>query len=142
MMIDFVNKLSPKKEDLATEVILFAKSQLMPRVRKIFINIHAERGLAKKGIYGDVLQEDDREFTIRIDPHLPPEQFIVTLLHEMVHVYQYATGKMKYKWIHEVIFEKEKYKWDMDYDSRPWEIEAHAKEKQLKEKWDDSQRIF
>jgi len=86
------------------------------------------------------MDEGDREFTIRIDVSLPLEEMISTILHEMVHVYQYVSGKLKYKWVHEVVFEKRVYHWDMDYDSRPWEIEAHQKEKELKELYDGQKR--
>ena len=85
------------------------------------------------------MDEGDREFTIRIDVSLPLEQMIETILHEMVHVWQYVSKRMVYKWVHEVRFDKEVYSWDMPYDERPWEIEAHAKEKTLKEIFDARQ---
>ena len=139
LVIDFENKCSAKRQTVITKAVTFAFNQLMPRVRKpVFININTIRKLAdKKGIYGDCLDEGDREFTIRIDVSLPLEDMITTLLHEMVHVYQYVSGRMKYKWIHEVSFDRVVYDWDMDYNKRPWEIEAHSKEKELKDKYDE-----
>lgn len=107
----------------------------MPRIRKpIVINIRPVRGLAKTaGVYGDCMDEEDREFTIRIDTTLPVKDMVTTLLHEMVHVQQYVSGRLKHRWSDEVVFEKVVYNSNMDYDSRPWEIEAWEKEKQLKE---------
>ena len=86
------------------------------------------------------MDEGDREFTIRIDVSLPPEQMIETVLHEMVHVWQYVTRRMVQNWVHEVKFNKAVYSSDMPYDDRPWEIEAHRLEKQLKESWDGKKR--
>lgn len=116
----------------------FAFCQLMPKVRKpIYINIRAIRKLAEKqGVYGDCMDEGDREFTIRIDVSLPPHQMISTVLHEMVHVWQYVTGRMVQNWVHEVRFNRVAYNSDMPYDERPWEIEARDKEKELKEAYD------
>jgi hypothetical protein len=51
----------------------------------------------------------------------------------MVHVQQYFTGKLKHKWNNEVSYKKVVYKYDMDYDDRPWEIEAWEREQQLKD---------
>lgn len=114
----------------------------MPRIRKpIYINIRTIRKLAEKqGVYGDCMDEGDREFTIRIDVSLPLDEMISTILHEMVHVWQYVSKRMVQNWVHEVRFAKQVYSSDMPYDDRPWEIEAHRIEKELKEKWDGLRR--
>jgi hypothetical protein len=142
IIIDFQNKCPRYKKKAITAAAWFAFNTLMPRVRKpIFINIRTIRNLAeKKGIYGDVVDEGDREFTVRIDVSLPLEELISTMLHEMVHVWQYTTKRMVYKLVHEVRFNKDVYSWDMPYNDRPWEIEAHKMEKQLKEKYDEQRR--
>lgn len=79
------------------------------------------------------MDEDDGEFTIRIDTTLSIELIVSTILHEMVHVQQYFTGNLKHKWTNEVTYKKVVYKYDMNYDDRPWEIEAWEKEQQLKD---------
>jgi len=142
IIIDFQNKCPRYKKKAITAAAWFAFNTLMPRVRKpIFINIRTIRKLAEKqGVYGDVIDEGDREFTVRIDVSLPLEELISTMLHEMVHVWQYTTKRMVYKWVHEVRFNKDVYSWDMPYNDRPWEIEAHKMEKQLKEKYDEQRR--
>lgn len=142
LVVDFNNSCSKHKQTVINAAIDFAFVQLMPRVRKpVYININTVRKLAdKQGVYGDCMDEGDREFTIRIDVSLPLDQMIATVLHEMVHVQQYITGKLKYKWVHEVWWDKVVYDWDMKYDDRPWEIDAHAKEKQLKELFDGQER--
>lgn len=142
IVIDFESKCAKYRKKAIEEAILVASSHLMPRIKKpVYINIRPIRKLAEKqGVYGDCMDEGDREFTIRIDVSLPLEQMIETILHEMVHVWQYVSKRMVYKWVHEVRFDKEVYSWDMPYDERPWEIEAHAKEKTLKEIFDGQKR--
>lgn len=135
MIIEFEKKCSKYRQREIIRSLWFAKDHLMPRVRKpIIINIKPVRGLAKTaGVYGDCMDEEDREFTIRIDSTLPVKDMVSTLLHEMVHVQQYVSGRLKYKMNGVVVFEKVVYNNSMDYDSRPWEVEAWEKEKQLKE---------
>lgn len=135
MIIEFQKKCPKHRRKEIIKALWFAKDHLMPRVRKpIFINIRPIRNLAEKaGVYGDCMDEDDREFTIRIDTALPIEDMVSTLLHEMVHVQQYLSGRLKYKSFNTVVFEKAVYVYDMDYDSRPWEVEAWQKEQQLKD---------
>lgn len=100
----------------------------MPRIRKpILINIVTIRKLAdKKGVYGDCMDEGDREFTIRVDVSLPLDEMVTTILHEMVHVKQYIR--------------REVMDYSLPYDQRPHEIEAHTKEKLLKEIYDEHGR--
>jgi hypothetical protein len=142
IVIDYENKCSPYRRKTIDDAVYFASQSLMPRIRKpVYINIKTIRKLAdKQGVYGDCMDEGDREFTIRIDVSLPLEQMIETILHEMVHVWQYVSRRMVQNWSHEVKFNQNVYSSDMPYDNRPWEIEAHRLEKQLKELWDGHQR--
>ena len=142
IVIEFENNCAQYRKRAIESAINFAASQMMSRIRKpVYINIITIRKLAEQqGVYGDCMDEGDREFTIRIDVSLPLDQMITTILHEMVHVWQYVSNRMVYKWVHEVRFAKEVYDWDMPYDDRPWEIEAHRKEKELKELFDGKRR--
>jgi len=142
IVIDFETKCAKYRKKAIVDAVNFASTQLMSRIRKpVYINIRAIRKLAEKqGVYGDCMDEGDREFTIRIDVSLPLDQMIETILHEMVHVWQYVSKRMVQNWVHEVRFAKEVYSADLPYDDRPWEIEAHRLEKELKEKWDGSHR--
>jgi hypothetical protein len=142
IVIEYESKCSKKRQQAIDAAVFCAAEALMPRIKKpVYINIRPIRKLAEKqGVYGDCMDEGDREFTIRIDVSLPLEQMIETVLHEMVHVWQYVSKRMVYKWVHEVKFDKGVYDWDMPYDERPWEIEAHAKEKSLKELFDGQKR--
>ena len=132
MIIEFKGHAKKAIKDEVELAAWFVKDELMPRHRKIYVTIHFMKNLRKnEGIHGDCLDEEDREYTIRVDSTQARKEIISTIIHEMVHVYQYVTGKMKQKWVHEVVFEKKVYPWDMEYQERPWEIEAHTFEKDL-----------
>lgn len=123
MIVEFENKCAKYRRDAILTAIQVACTELMPRVRKLNINIQTMKSLCKQdNIYGDCMWEEDRDFTIRVDVSVPLDVMVTTVLHEMVHVKQYV------------------YKQHMDYSlpyyDRPHEIEAHGLEKQLKEKWD------
>ena len=132
MIIEFTGHIKKAIREESELAIWFAKEQLMPRYRKIDITVKFVRNLrAKEGIHGDVLDEDDREYTIRGDSSQARKEIIATILHEMVHVYQYATRKMTQPCGDRIIYEKKAYPWDMEYEQKPWEIEAHALERVL-----------
>lgn len=142
IIIDFENKCARYRKKAIEAAVMYTASELMSRIRKpIYINIRAIRKLTEKqGVYGDCMDEGDREFTIRIDVSLPLDEMISTIMHEMVHVWQYVTKRMIQNWSQEIRFAKEVYSSNLPYDIRPWEIEAHKIEKQLKEKWDGQTR--
>lgn len=141
-MVEFQTQCARYRKKAINEAIDFAYIQLMSRMKlPVYINIRPIRHLVeKKGIYGDCLDEDDREFTIRIDVSIPIEEMVSTILHELVHTHQYLSGRLKHTHGNRVVYEGVVYDWNMDYDSRPWEIEAHAKEKRLMELWDGQKR--
>ena len=123
MIVTFEHRCAKYRENAINNALVLAKDELMPRVRKLFINIKPMRNLAEKyGVYGDCMDEEDREFTIRIDTSISVDEMVTTVLHEMVHVKQYVFN--------------EPVNSALPYDDRPHEIEAHALEKQLKEKFD------
>ena len=135
LVLEFIRKSSKKREQAITDAVIFACNQLMPRVRKPFyINIRPIYQLTEtQGVNGDCMDEDDREYTIRIDASLPINEMISTVLHEMVHVQQFLTGKLKQPRPGAAVYKRVDYDWEMNYDDRPWEIEAHSREKQLAE---------
>ena len=132
MIIDFYGHAKKAIKDDAEAALWFAKDELMPRHRKLLITVHFIKDLRKKeGVHGDVLDEDDREYLMRIDSSQARVELISTILHEMVHVYQYATRKMTQPCGDRIIYEKKAYPWNMEYEQKPWEIEAHALERVL-----------
>ena len=139
VVVEFTRKCSKKRYDAIMDAVMFACKQLMPRVRKPFyINIRPIPKLTEtQGVNGDCMDEEDREFTIRIDVSLPLNEMISTVLHEMVHVQQFLSGKLKQPKPGKAVYKRVDYDWEMDYNDRPWEIEAHTKEKQLAEAFND-----
>lgn len=89
--------------------------------------------------YADCGWEDTnyrpRKFSIVVSPRLSRKQQISSIVHEMVHVRQFAKGELmdymnhrydKYtKWKNKLISIK------VPYRKRPWEIEAYRLEKKL-----------
>lgn len=141
MVVEFERKCAKYRQRAIKEALDFAFSNLMSRTRNpIYINIQPSKTLAEKqGVYGDCMDEGDREFTIRIDTSISLDDMVSTIIHEMIHVQQYLTKRLRQPYFGKAVFERVDYDWDMPYDDRPWEIEAHTKEKQLKEAF-DSQR--
>ena len=136
MIIDYYGHVKKAIQEEVESALWFAKNELMPRHRKLSVTVHFVKNLRKEeGVHGDVLDEDDREYTIRIDTSQARKELISTVLHEMVHVYQYATNKMTQPTGDIIVYEKIEYPWDMAYDDKPWEIEAHNLERDLYEKF-------
>lgn len=116
MFIEFVTRHSKKNRDMISDALYFAKQQLFPRHKHVYINIEAIRN---EGVHGDCMHEDDREFTIRYDKSLTPQEIITTLMHEMIHVEQHLRN-----------FE---FDYSLPYFDRPHEIDAHKREVELME---------
>lgn len=84
--------------------------------------------------YGDPRPKD---FIVRIKDSLPLHKQLRTICHEMVHVKQYARGELRYmsRPARHTKFQGTLYSEDIDYWTRPWEIEAFDKEKDLFADW-------
>jgi hypothetical protein len=91
------------------------------------------RGLRRENVYGWCSVQDcdwnPRYFLIELQTHLSNENYIQTLLHELYHCYQHVKGDLRDKsgircW-KGIVWK------DEDYNTMPWEIEAHQKEKEL-----------
>ena len=112
--------------DLIERVVQYAKDQLMPEIRKLFIDVEVIDGFCMaEGINGETIYEGEgRHVTIAIDPDMPFEEFITTLLHEMVHVKQYIKGELtNSSWKGEYF--------TGSYKDSPWEKEAYELEQSL-----------
>ena len=88
----------------------------------------------KEGNIGDVIQEDTnyrpKWFTMQVDTSVSRRRMLETVCHEMVHIQQFATGRL-----HEISrgtkWEGKLYKNEPDYWDRPWEIEAYAEQEKM-----------
>lgn len=65
---------------------------------------------------------DDDEVIVTIAKRLSLHEMLVTLFHELIHVHQYASGRLQHgsKWLGKV--------YKCAYEELPWEIEAHEME--------------
>lgn len=94
-----------KQRQLTENVVWYCISELMPRHSTLEIEVQLTKCL-DEGAYGFcALGNTDRDFTIEVDKRIPKfkngnpnlsglNRFIETICHEMVHVYQTATGLM------------------------------------------------
>jgi hypothetical protein len=95
-MIEFNEKTNPYNKTHEISVTFFLK-YLIPRVKKVKVNIEyfvqKNREDAAMHNKGDITQDDDREFTIRINRDLNLVAQVKTLAHECVHIKQYISEK-------------------------------------------------
>ena len=98
----------------------------MPRMKTLDIHV-----ILKKidAAYGYCMSESNREFEIEVDKRLGKNQFISTVIHEMVHVWQYATKQLTQKGCKE--FWRGKDYTDEYYSKQPWERQAYRMEKSI-----------
>lgn len=104
------------------------------------ITITIEKNLYQENyIWGDMCVDDDSRspklFEIRLN-YSGVESFgqlIKVLCHELIHVCQFATRRMRYlAGPYRIGFGSEHFtSTEVDYDDRPWEIEAHALEDEI-----------
>ena len=141
MIVEITGSTKAKRE-LVESMTRFCATKLMTTrlASTLEINIELVNDLAKKeGVYGDCIWEDKafraKEFTIRADSKLSLRHIVETVAHEMEHVKQWARGEMQ------ELVRQNKTKFngtlfgDTEYWDRPWEIEAHGREKGLFVRW-------
>lgn len=104
------------------------------------ITITIEKDLYQdRQIWGDMMVDDDdrspKLFDVRLNYSGVQSfgQLLKVLCHELVHVCQFATRRMRHlSGPLRIGFGREHYTTsDIDYDDRPWEIEAHGLEDEL-----------
>lgn len=116
---------------LCEDVTSWFLSKFLPR-HKIDVDI-VHRGLRREKVYGycDFLDESKRprHFLIELNTYMDKETYIKTLLHELVHLRQWVTGSLQFRYGKMCYCKEpvEKY----DYWSQPHEIEAREKEEKL-----------
>lgn len=130
---------SPKQRQWANDAVSFALDQLLPRHRSLEITVVFKN---LKGVDGWCMWEDDnvnpREFTIMVYRGFGRENVLKTVLHEMVHVKQYAKGELqeRYKFGHKQLW-KGKDCSDVNYWDQPWEVEAYKLQDELYDKFEN-----
>lgn len=123
MMYEVLN--APKKLDidLLDKAVMFACEYL-----DLDIDVTIEFETLAKHQYGFCdYDEEDGGYVVNIAKRLGRFDMLTTFFHEMVHVQQYAQGRLvggyKNRWLGE--------EYDCDYMSLPWEQEAFAVEEKM-----------
>jgi hemoglobin-like flavoprotein len=132
---------SAQKRTLALKAIIFFRQYLFKRNKRLDGLITVNLRFQKIGDAWGICDHHDigikpREFTILINSELKEvKDIITTVAHEMVHVWQYATGKLRDYEAPVHRYENDLYDADMSYRDMPWEIEARQLEKVLYKLW-------
>lgn len=118
---------------------------------RLDIKIHFKKNFEKQtGYWGWVMWEDcpirPREFDIEIERSLSRQDLIESVIHELVHVKQYAQGKLKDSG-HGYLYRGQYYK-DIApcfrnhdrYYEQPWEAEALRTQRRLYRKYENHLR--
>jgi hypothetical protein len=135
--MNYINVIgsTKKKRALAESAVTFCISELMPRMRTLEIEI-VIKNLKNEGVAGWCYEGDgNRDFYIDVDKNLDDEELVETVCHEMVHVWQGATRKMKDLPFGRKMYMGKVYDDTTAYDDEPWEIEAYAMQGDLLEKF-------
>ena len=113
-----------KERELAEEVVAWSIKKLMPRMKTLDITISFENIDA----YGYCMEEDtNRQFTLTIQKGMSFFDMVSTIVHEMIHVKQYARRELRN--VNGRTMWKKKDHSNTDYFDAPWEKEAYKLEK-------------
>ena len=126
---------------LVEQAAAFYSNFLMGNAPDLFVTIKLKRNLLNKEcVKADCLfddEEDDfKSFEIRIDSLMNMPGILRSLAHEMVHVSQYYSGKMKDRGISGVVWKGQAMSLTIaHYYDLPWEVEAYSMEEGLYERF-------
>ena len=132
-----MEKVSKKQINAAMNFFRAELFKRSPRMEhNLFIDIKLKSKLDADGWC--YVEDDDarpREFMIVLNKDIKSIELLTTLAHEMVHVWQYASGKLRQYADGSYRYSKQKYEADTPYLRRPWEGEAYEKEQTLVNLW-------
>ena len=115
-----------EQRQIVEDVVSYMIQRQMPRMRTLDIHVTLKK---IDDAYGYCMSESNREFEIEVDKRLRKNQFISTVIHEMVHVWQYATKQLTQKGCNE--FWRGKDYTDISYSKQPWERQAYRMEESI-----------
>jgi hypothetical protein len=130
MSIYTTNGMNQKTEYMCHDVISWTFKELDLFDSDLRVDFIWKRKQKHKGY---TVHVDDNEFEIEIQAGLDTEDLIRTIIHELIHVQQQVSGKLKHDgfisyWDGEVVI-------PVQYEETPWEIDAYSREDTLYEKW-------
>ena len=116
-----------KQRELAEMVVNWSITKLMPKMRTLDIAVELS-SMSGDDAYGYCMEEDtNREFTVTIRKSLPIFELVGTIIHEMIHVKQYARRELRVA--HGNTMWKKKSYNNVSYIDAPWEKEAYRLER-------------
>ena len=132
-----------KERELAEEVMWFCMDMLMPRMRTLCVDLEFCKTLDDGAMGYAYMGEDDKDLIVQVDHRLGRiegrDKLIETICHEMVHVWQMSTGRMKdtfkggYKQFWKCKDGKYRNYTKAPYERKPWETQAYELEGKLTE---------
>ena len=132
-----------KERELAEEVMWFCMDMLMPRMRTLCVDLEFCKTLDDGAMGYAYMVENDKDLIVQIDHRLGRIEgrdiLIETICHEMVHVWQMSTGRMKdtfkggYKQFWKCKDGKYRNYTKAPYERKPWETQAYELEGKLAE---------
>ena len=117
-----------KTKLLTEQVVHYAIQQLMPRMKTLSVDVIYEENIPSLGY---CLSIDSREFEITLRKGMSYKDLVTTLLHEMVHVKQYARKELIQKNVGEYRWKGVAISKNISYANLPWEKDAYKMEKSL-----------
>jgi len=135
--MNYINVIgsTKKKRALAESAVTFCISELMPRMRTLDVELTL-KNIKTERIVGWCYEGDgNRDFYIDVEKTLDDEEMVETVCHEMVHVWQGATRKMKDLTFGRKMYMGKIYDDTTAYEDEPWEIEAYEMQDKLLEKF-------
>jgi hypothetical protein len=135
--MNYINVIgsTKRKRALAESAVIFCISQLMPRMRTLDIELNIKNLKVEEVVGWCYEGENKRDFYIDIDKSIDGEELVEVVCHEMVHVWQAATRKMKDLPSGAQMYMGKVYDETTAYEDEPWEIEAYAMQGELLEKF-------
>jgi len=105
--------------------VMISKRVLMPRMGGLEIEVILDKNLEWHGLCGMI---STKEMTIELKKTDDYKEMVKTIIHEMVHVKQYARKELKQVTSDFYIWKNELVKAEIGYENYPWEHEAYKLE--------------
>ena len=138
MLVTYYGKSDHISKQETSEVVRFFADILLSKKMQNNLKIRVSFNKRNtKGLYGYAAWKKNnlrpRNFTLALDPDNTREEMLITIAHEMVHIEQYASGKLKeyvrsgnIHWMGKAHPDCKMVK-----NTSPWERDARRKEKLL-----------
>lgn len=134
------------RKSIANRALAFFKDAMFYERPRLATNVHVTLHMSKNlDAMGYCDYDDDesrpRDFRILLDRSIDKVDIVETIAHEMVHVWQFATGKLVDLADGRSKYDGHKYdRDDMPYGELPWEVEAYGMEEGLIRLWIDNEK--